>query len=883
MPLNHQQIYISYQGDIPPDQIDIIAKGLIEKVLAVPIKKYFEEDFRSKLIDSCSLWIMDYPCLEFILAGSEAFNIAALPGITVLVNETLPQSIYELDLPENIDFVKYPNPQNLLKLQLKQGLKKALKHSERILEHERYNSLFVKSIQPKLILDPRTGKILDANKAAAQLFGKEIDDILQQDISALHPESFDTICDNLNPVLQGENATIKLKFLPSDNQLKELQYRLSLIVWGGKKLVLLNVDDITENGKAYELFYQQTEMLRNTLESIDDLLFSLNRDGDFIEYYQPSNGGNLTLSSDVFVGKNIYDVGFPLDVAKKYLYTIEQVIDEDKPEQIDYYMEAFGSKLWYNAKISPRKNVFGMVDGVTVLCRDVTRQKRTEETLKIARDFYLTLLADFPSMIWKTNTTKRAEYFNKTWLEFTGRDIAKEINTDWVEKIHLKDTSRFLSVLMNAYKKKEAFQIEHRLMHHSGEYRWVINAGRPFYNLNGQFEGFIGSCYDISGRRKAEEMMHLQKSAMESALEGILIIEDNGLDYPVIYANKELGRLTNSSIEDVVGESFLDVLGCPLEGSIQNDLIKALKKKKRFKGEFLCTKVKQDENPQWYLLYMSPVKDEIDNVNHFIAVLGDITEAKQVEKTLREKNYQLRKTNEELDSFVYSTSHELRSPLMSVLGLLNLLETEIDLEDRTTYLSMIRESISRLDKIIHDIIDYSRNSRLEVVNEKIDFNAMIEKIIIDHKYNENFGKVRFSLDVKDNGPFLSDRKRIQIILNNFISNSIWFHNFNQDDPFVEITVKTSSVNAIISVKDNGIGIHEKHMPKLYDMFYRGTEKSKGSGIGLYIVKEIVDKLNGSIQVQSSPESGTTFTVDLPNFINRNYNIVSLSESDSLSF
>jgi PAS domain S-box-containing protein len=572
-----------------------------------------------------------------------------------------------------------------------------------------------------------------------------------------------------------------------------------------------------------------------------------------------------------------------LDVAKKYLHTIEQVIDDDKPEQIDYYMEAFGSRLWYNAKISPRKNVFGVVDGVTVLCRDVTRQKRTEETLKIAKDFYLTLLADFPSMIWKSNTTKKADYFNKTWLEFTGMDFNQEIHTDWVEKLHGSDVSNFLAVFLDAYKRKEAFQIEHRLKHHTGEYRWVINAGRPFYNLNGQFEGFIGSCYDISGRRKAEEMMHLQKSAMESALEGILIIEDNDADYPVIYANKELVRLTSADVEDIVGKGFLEVLGSSQSSSIQDDLLKALKNKDSFKGEFLRTKNLSDSEQQWYLLYMSPVKDKVDSTDHFIAVLSDITEAKQVEQTLREKNSQLRKTNEELDSFVYSTSHELRSPLMSVLGLLNLLETEIDHEDRSTYLSMIRESISKLDKIIHDIIDYSRNSRLDVINERIDFHSMIDKIIQDHKYYDNFDRVRFTFNVKECGPFLSDKKRIQTVINNFISNSLWFHDFDKVDPFVEISVRISSVNALITVKDNGSGIQEKHMAKIYDMFYRGTEKSKGSGIGLYIVKEIVDKLQGSIRVKSVPDKGTTFTVDLPNFINKNYKIVSLSETDSFNF
>jgi PAS domain S-box-containing protein len=882
MYLTSNYIYFSLCSDISPDQINDLVGDQRENCIFIHYDKFFDNDFRQEVVNSSTLWVMDQDCFHFLLDKAEISDIANLPHILVILNGDVASTVMQNEIPENISFLAYPCKPAFFRLQLNQALKLASKNHVRVLEFEKYNSLFSDSAEAQLLLNPQTGKILDANKSAAKLFDKEPDKLIAANLRDIHAEGFEVIQKKLDKVIAGQELLVNLTFLKLNGELIELEYSLNLLMLGAEKLLFVYIEDVTEKKKSYEYYFQQVQVLKNTLESIDDLLFSLNRQGDFLDYYQTSGGTPLTLSADIFVGKNIFEVGFPADVANKYLQAIEKVMDDGKRRQIDYNLEAFGSSLWYNAKISPRRNAFGMIDGVTVLCRDITKQRRTEDTLKVARDFYLTLLSDFPSMIWKTNLSKRTDYFNKTWLEFTGRDLDTELRTDWLEKLHIADVSSFLNVLLEAYMNKEAFQIEHRLKHHSGEYRWVLNAGRPFYNLNGQFAGFIGSCYDISSRRKAEEMMYLQKSAMESALEGILIIEDNH-EYPVIYANKELARLTAASEEDILGKSFLDVLGCPLNDDIKGELIKALKEKKSFKGEFFCESRHKDSPPQWHLLYMAPVEDKVDSTNHFVAVLSDITEAKEIEQTLREKNKQLRKTNEELDSFVYSTSHELRSPLSSVLGLINIMETEVELDDHLVYLSMIRESISRLDKIIHDIIDYSRNTRLEVMNERVDFKQIIEKVIQDHKYFENFDKVRFEYKVHEGGPFLSDKKRIQTVLNNFVSNALRFHNYNQSDPFVEIIVKTSPVNAIISIRDNGTGIHEKHMPKIYDMFYRGTEKSKGSGIGLYIVKEIIDKLKGSIHLHTVPQKGCTFTVDLPNYINKNYRIVSLSATDNLIF
>ena len=741
----------------------------------------------------------------------------------------------------------------------------ALKNRERnkaLLENRRYKTLFQSGPVIQLLVNPEIGKIVDANKAAANLYGIPEEKLIGKDICELHPQCNGSFQEFFEESLQKDEANICLKFLDPRQNMVDLCFLASQITIENRKLIFLKIQDITEKVKADELMHQQHEMLRSTISSIDDLFFTLNNEGEFVEYYQAGHRKQLSLSSDLFVGKSITEVGFPEKVSRKYLNAINKVIETGRTQQIDYCLEAFGTELWYNAKISPRHNSLDIADGVTVICRDVTRQKKAEENLIRARDFYLTLLKDFPSMIWKTNSARKTDYFNNTWLEFTGRSLQEEIEKDWMDKLHIEDAPKFLSAFEKAYQSHEPFQIEHRILDKNNQYRWVLNVGRPFKNLEGEFAGFIGSCYDITERRNNEDLLRIQRRAIESALEGILIMDATSPGNPVIYANRELSAITGIEQKKITGKNFLDVIGNPEDQKITRSIKQAIQARENFKGEFYFCDEQGREN--WRMVLTSPVKDRKGNVSHFVAVLANISEQKLSEKTLKLKNRELRKTNAELDSFVYSTSHELRSPLMSVLGLINLMHLETKSLEEKKYIKMMKESINKLDQIIHDIIDYSRNSRFEVNHEPIDFKSCIDKIIEKLRYLPGAEKVDWRIKVNGEAAFYSDPRRIEIILNNFISNSLKFQKPGQANPFIAIDIKSRADKAYIQIKDNGSGIPDNHLPHIYDMFYRGTERSNGSGIGLYIVKEIIEKLDGSIEVNSEEEKGTSFSVELPN-------------------
>lgn len=227
-------------------------------------------------------------------------------------------------------------------------------------------------------------------------------------------------------------------------------------------------------------------------------------------------------------------------------------------------------------------------------------------------------------------------------------------------------------------------------------------------------------------------------------------------------------------------------------------------------------------------------------------------------------NVELKKVNEEMDRFVYSTSHDLRAPLLSILGLLNIIENENTQYDLNGYLKLLRDSTVKLDRFISDIIDYSKNTRLELDCKEIDLTSLIDDCFKHLNYMPGCSTLLKLVNV-DSGPsFHGDPTRLSILFNNLISNAIKYQNEDIDDSFVNIEASVTKKELCVEIEDNGIGIDEKYLKKIFDMFYRASPDAKGSGLGLYIVQETMDKMEGSISAESKLGKGTKFSIRIPN-------------------
>lgn len=233
-------------------------------------------------------------------------------------------------------------------------------------------------------------------------------------------------------------------------------------------------------------------------------------------------------------------------------------------------------------------------------------------------------------------------------------------------------------------------------------------------------------------------------------------------------------------------------------------------------------------------------------------------------KKLKRKNRELHKINQELDNFVYRVSHDLRAPLLSVFGLLQLNKLEKEEAQRSRYLDLIHFSLEKLDRFIKELINFSRNSRLDVTLEPIHFNMLVDSVIADLAYLDKFDQVTIAKDIRCEDEFVSDSYRLRIIFSNLVGNAIKYSSRIDKQPRLEISIHCDNTEAEMIFKDNGIGIPKEHLDQIFKMFYRASDSDVGSGLGLYIAHEAIIKLKGKIKVESVVNQGTTFVLKIPN-------------------
>ena len=362
----------------------------------------------------------------------------------------------------------------------------------------------------------------------------------------------------------------------------------------------------------------------------------------------------------------------------------------------------------------------------------------------------------------------------------------------------------------------------------------------------------------------------------------ILCLEDDQEDFEIINHILEKGGLSIAPIRVDTKEKYLDALTTYHPDVILSD--HSLPKFNSTEALKLC-QAKHLQIP--FILVTGAVSDEFavncmklgaddyvlkSNLNRLPNAIENALKHKRSEiarlKAISElagRNEELLKINNELDSFVYSVSHNLRAPLMSVLGLLNLVKSESDTHNLDQYHHMMEESIHKLDNTVKEILDYSRNARQEIQVGPIDLRNLIKETLDKMQFMPGFELLDIQLLVDDH-EFYSDFYRVSVILNNLISNAIKYLDQSKSKPSLVVTVTIDDKKAKLSFQDNGVGIDNVLLPKVFDMFFRATNKNEGSGLGLYIVKEASEKLHGKIEIESTVGTGTLITIEIPNHV-----------------
>lgn len=525
-----------------------------------------------------------------------------------------------------------------------------------------------------------------------------------------------------------------------------------------------------------------------------------------------------------------------------------------------------GKEFWaFNSAtrvVGENNDIF--IDG-TIL--DITEQRLVQEKILENEQMFRNLFNNSPMGIVLSNPDGSISRVNKAFCKMLGYgedEICKMVISNLSPSSEYEHEFSLMGELLEG--KKESYNIEKHLPTKSGKKIWVNISVSAMRNSDGEPQHIISILEDITGRRNAEDELRATKNFYEG------IINDIPIEVAVLDAEKRYMFLSKKAIDDPVLRQWLvgknDYDFCkyrdkPLHvaQSREEKLDLAVREKRKVSWEETMTN--KYGVPVYNIRNIVPIFDDNDNLQYFLGYSFNVNDQKKIEQQLKEQNSELIKLNEELDRFVYSVSHDLRAPIASVLGLINLAKMEDDFEEVKKYLDMKEEALQRLDTFIQDIIDYSRNKRLNLELEGVDMEKMVHEVLDNYRYLNKNANIRKSIVMEPGFKITTDKRRLTVVLNNLISNAIRYSDLNKADPFIEINAHQNASGYVISVRDNGQGIEQEQIENIWNMFYRANRESTGSGLGLYILKETLEKMSGRVEVESKYGEGTTFNVYLP--------------------
>jgi PAS domain S-box-containing protein len=520
---------------------------------------------------------------------------------------------------------------------------------------------------------------------------------------------------------------------------------------------------------------------------------------------------------------------------------------------------------YLNFICQPHRDTDNHIDGIFFFASDVTEQVLSRRKIEESKKMYSDLIDQLPVAAYSCDSQGRILIYNKAAADLWGKSpvIGKDL---WDHSWNNNENSEApVSLSSKADDLMEAHFLVDRervIKRPNGEKRNVLPYPVPFRDSQGKITGAVVVLADIT------EIKMAQKALRKSEKKYRYLFDNNPMPMWVIdlttfkflAVNKMAILQYGYSREEFLSMTALD--------------IRSLEDKKHFIKSSNPSAINESnyKRGEWNHLKKNGAIVPVEIIAHDIMyedrqarliLSNDISDRKKAEQNLEKRNEALIKTNLELDRFAYSVSHDLRSPLTSILGLVSFIETESKETDTLIHAQLIRSSIDRLDVFIKNILSYSRNKRTGLEIGRISFKDTVRDIIDSFQSLKDAKGIRFLIDIKEDYPFYSDKVRIVTILENLIINAIKYHKDNRFERYIKISGHSDCKCLHFTIADNGIGIEPVYHQKIYEMFFRisGTD---GSGIGLYIVKDAVELLEGTIEIQSEKGIGSTFIITLQN-------------------
>ncbi|HYE78389.1 MAG TPA: PAS domain S-box protein [bacterium] len=544
--------------------------------------------------------------------------------------------------------------------------------------------------------------------------------------------------------------------------------------------------------------------------------------------------------------------------------------------------------------------------------RDITERVKAETELRESEERFRHLADTAPVLIWMSGVDKLAYYFNQPWLDFRGRTLEQELGYGWTEGVHPEDLPDCLDTYTSAFESRQPFEVEYRLRRHDGEYRWVLNRGTPRFSFTGDFIGYIGSCIDITERRRAEEAQRFLSEA-SSLLAGSLDFETtlarvtrmavpflaDSCTVSILDENSQFRRLAIAHVDPDM-ETWLQAQQEADQASLTKPLQDLLDMLMR--GESLMVPLVTEEFLKSFELDEEmEARTRYQATKSFMIVplaargrtLGAIsftTSAKYSGRTYNQEDLQLaheltrraalavdnarlyrdlQDADKRKDEFLATLAHELRNPMAAIMSAVQVMQIE-DLDEATRQWAMdvVERQGQHQSRLIDDLLDVSRITRgkISLRRQPIEVAAAIRQVAETKRslLEEKGHTLTISLP-ETPLHVLADPTRLEQILANLLDNAA---KYTPNGGQITITAREHLGKVVMEVSDNGLGIPREMLGRIFDLFTQVgrtlDQQASGLGIGLTIVRRLVELHGGTISAHSQgPGTGSRFSVSLP--------------------
>lgn len=363
---------------------------------------------------------------------------------------------------------------------------------------------------------------------------------------------------------------------------------------------------------------------------------------------------------------------------------------------------------------------------------------------------------------------------------------------------------------------------------------------------------------------KAEEQIRISTEAMESIDDGIFIINIKKPDFPVIYANRSLQKITGHTRKKILGKNYFMVYGAGADQRVISEIKHAINKGRAFKGEMFSFQKKGVQ--YWTLLRIAPVRDLSGDITHYIGIQTDMTLLRQKEQKIAEQREEILHVTRvgKLAEFVSSLAHEISQPLTAILSYAQAAQRKITAGDNPELKKIIAYIIKdnqRASAVIHRLHSLLKKGEAEA--KELNINSLIDETVGLIATDAAIRKDVLKIELMNNLPLIrGDHVQLQQVLLNLISNS--FDALESGKEVREIKIRSLLKDAdtiMVEVEDSGCGIPLPNLPKLFTRFF--TSKQDGLGMGLSISRSIVEAHGGRLEVKNNPKRGATFSFTLP--------------------